>query len=194
MAELSSKILWRRLDTAGHEAAQIVRRPAGWEISGVAVFSHGQQPCLLNYQFGCDPAWRTIAAQVSGWVGEDTVAVELQVDPARRWVLNGNEIAAVQGCLDLDLNFSPSTNTLPLRRLELAVGQSAAVKAAWLRFPSFSLEPLDQVYRRLDRNTYRYESGGGRFVAELQLNAAGFVLEYPNYWNVESALIQESKS
>ncbi len=193
MAELSSKILWRRLDTPGHEAAQIIRRPAGWEISGAAVFSHGQQPCLLNYQIRCDPAWRTIAAQVSGWVGDNMVAVELQVEAAGRWALNGNEVAVVRGCLDLDLNFSPSTNTLPLRRLELAIGQSAVVKAAWLRFPDFRLEPLDQVYRRLDENTYRYESGGGRFVVQLKVNAAGFILDYPNYWSAESVLIQGSK-
>lgn len=73
------------------------------------------------------------------------------------------------------LNFSPSTNLLPIRRLNLAIGQGAAVRAAWLRFPSFTLEPLEQVYRRIDPTTYRYESAGGRFVAELQVNDSGLV-------------------
>ena len=67
---------------------------------------------------------------------------------------------AVAGCVDLDLNFSPSTNLLPIRRLNLSVGQEAAVRAAWLRFPSFILEPLEQLYRRVDATTYRYESAG----------------------------------
>jgi hypothetical protein len=54
------------------------------------------------------------------------------------------------------------------------------VRAAWLRFPNFQLEPLAQVYRRVDAETYRYESAGGRFVTELRVNAAGLIISYPN--------------
>jgi hypothetical protein len=60
------------------------------------------------------------------------------------------------------------------------------VQAAWLRFPGFTLEPLAQRYRRIDATTYRYESAGGRFVAELRANAAGFVTRYGDYWEAES--------
>lgn len=100
--------------------------------------------------------------------------------------MNGAECPNVEGCLDLDLNFSPSTNLLPIRRLALAAGQEANVRAAWLRFPSFALEPLEQRYHRLNDFVYRYESAGGRFVAELQVSEAGFVTHYPNLWQVES--------
>ena len=34
------------------------------------------------------------------------------------------------------------------------------MKAAWLRFPGFTLEPLEQLYRRVDDVIYRYESAG----------------------------------
>lgn len=91
------------------------------------------------------------------------------------------------GCIDIDLAFSSSTNMLPIRRLDLAIGQEAKVRAAWLRFPSFTLEPLDQLYRRIDAATYRYESAGGVFVTELQVNAAGFAALYPNLWQVEAS-------
>ena len=55
----------------------------------------------------------------------------------------------------------------------------------WLRFPSFALEPLEQVYRRLDAGTYRYESAGGSFVRELAVDDAGFVTLYPGLWESE---------
>ena len=93
---------------------------------------------------------------------------------------------AVQGCVDLDLNFSPSTNLLPIRRLSLEVGQEAEVRAAWLRFPSFKLEPHSQVYRRLDEFTYRYSSRGGEFVADLTVNECGLVTTYPGLWEAET--------
>ncbi len=56
------------------------------------------------------------------------------------------------------------------------------MKAAWLRFPGFTLEPLEQVYRRVDNVLYRYESAGGKFVAELKVNALGLVTVYPEVW------------
>ena len=121
----------------------------------------------------CDRVWGTLSGRIAGWVGEHVVEMEISVDAARRWYLNAKEQAQVEGCIDLDLNFSPSTNLLPIRRLNLLVGQEAMVRAAWLRFPSFELEPLDQLYRRIDESTYVYESGGGTFVRQLEVESIG---------------------
>ena len=178
----SSTILWRRLDRPGHEAARLVQQPSGWHLSGAAIFNHDDRPCWLDYQIRCDAAWHTVFAQIEGWVGREAISIDIKVDSSHCWHVNGKERSEVEGCIDLDLNFSPSTNLLPVRRLSLAPGDAAAVKAAWLRFPSFSLEPLEQIYRRLDAVTYRYESAGGRFVADLQVNSAGLVTEYPDLW------------
>jgi hypothetical protein len=178
-------ILWRRLDQPGHEAARLIFHPSSWHLTGTAVFAHHQHTCRLDYLVVCDAEWRTVSGRVAGWVGNQIVAIDLAVDEARRWWLNGAECPAVAGCIDLDLNFSPATNLLPLRRLGIAIGQEAEVQAAWLRFPGMTLEPLAQRYRRIDTAIYRYESAGGSFVTELQANATGFVTQYPGVWQVE---------
>jgi hypothetical protein len=128
-----------------------------------------------------------VSAKVAGWLGDATVAVEVVVDVQQRWTLNGIECPQVAGCHDIDLSFSPSTNLLPIRRLALRVGERATVRAAWLRFPAFSLEPLDQVYERVTDDTYRYESAGGAFVAELQVDSVGFITNYQSLWQQELA-------
>lgn len=180
-------ILWRRLDLPGHEAGRVLFQDSRWHLTGTAVFAHDQQPCRLDYLVVCDSGWQTLSGRVAGWVGDDAVEIELSVDSARRWRLNGAECPEVAGCIDLDLNFSPSTNLLPIRRLGLAIGQEAPARAAWLRFPGFTLEPLEQLYRCIDAATYRYESAGGRFVTELRVNAAGLVTHYPDFWQVEGS-------
>jgi uncharacterized protein len=147
---------------------------------------HEQQPCLLDYLVVCDSGWHTLSGKVLGWLGHTIIDIELPVDPDHHWQLNGVERSEVADCIDLDLNFSPSTNLLPIRRLGLAIGQAAEVKAAWLRFPSFELEPLPQHYRRVAESTYRYESAGGQFVADLQVNPSGFVTNYPGIWQAEA--------
>jgi hypothetical protein len=152
-----------------------------WLLSGTAAFAHEQQPCRLDYLIVCDSDWRTSSCRVTGWLGTQEIDIDISVDATGCWRLNGAERPEVKGCIDVDLNFSPSTNLLPIRRLGLMLGAEAEVQAAWLRFPSFRLERLDQRYRRIDAETYRYESAGGAFVTELNVNAAGFVTRYPDF-------------
>src|SRR6266545_3026332 len=105
-----------------------------------------------------------------------------RIDRAGVWKVGGDEVSRIEGCLDVDLNFSPSTNLLPIRRLRLSVGQERDVRAAWLRFPSFRFELLEQSYRRLSRNRYRYRSAGGRFETDLEVDDDGFPTRYPGFW------------
>jgi uncharacterized protein len=179
-------ILWRRLDQPGHEACRLVSSDQAQELVGTAVFIEQRQPCRLDYHIVCDSHWQTRTATVEGWIGHQLVAISLSVDAQQHWRYNGQPIAEVSGCIDLDLNFSPVTNLLPLRRLNLVVGQAAEVRAAWLRMPTLHLEPLAQVYRRLDPATYQYESGGGAFIRQIQVNPTGFVINYPDFWEQQA--------
>ena len=180
-------VLWRRVDVPGHEIAKLETRDGGWELSGCAIFLAEEGPSKLEYSIICDSAWRTSSARISGAIGGREVNLSVVVDAERRWHLNGVECSAVEGCVDIDLGFSPSTNLLPIRRVALAVGEVAEVLAAWLPFPSLRFELLPQVYRREGESRYRYESGGGAFVRMLDVNAAAFVTRYPGLWEAESA-------
>jgi hypothetical protein len=178
-------ILWRRLDLPGVESARLERADGGWTLAGAAVFTHEERLCRLYYEVRCDAAWRTTGARVAGFVGEGAVEIRIEADGDRGWTMNGEACPQVEGCVDVDLNFSPSTNLLPIRRLRLDVGEEAEVRAAWLRFPGFTLEPLEQRYRRTGPDAYRYESAGGAFVRDLTVNDEGFVVRYPGLWEAE---------
>ena len=182
---MGQSILWRGIYLRGHEACRLFQHDDEWRLEGTAVLLSDNSPCRLSYLIACDSSWKTLRGSVSGWVGDRIVSLELAVDNNQHWRLNGTERPAVDGCVDIDLNFSPVTNLLPIRRLNLEIGEHAEVKAAWLRFPSFELEPLSQVYTRLDEFTYRYSSAGGEFVRNLTVNELGFVTTYPGFWQAE---------
>jgi len=146
----------------------------GRVLTGTAAFALKDDVAGLAYEIVCDDDWNTKRAHVIGYVGARRI--DVRVDES--------DIRAL-GCIDIDLNFSPSTNTLPIRRLKLAVGETARVAAAWLRFPSFALERLDQAYARLSENTYRYDNAASGFTAELRVNDDGLVLEYGDLWRAE---------
>ena len=181
-----ASILWRRIDLPGHEAAELAPDGAGWRLAGMAVFAHAERPCRVEYTIQCDSSWRTTRAAVRGHVGVAPLELQLERTPAGEWLVDGAPAAQLAGCDDVDLEFSPSTNLLPIRRLQLTVGASAPVRAAWVRFPELSLEVLAQVYTRLAERTYVYQSDGGAFRRELAVDAAGFVLDYPGLWVAEA--------
>jgi len=174
-------ILWRRIDTSGHETARVYGDDDGWYLDGSAIFLYEGSPCRLEYLIECDPDWSTRSATVDGWVGEDVIEIEISVSEEGIWYLDDQEIRSVGGCTDIDLNFSPITNLLPLKRLQLKVGEGVDLRAAWLRFPSFALEPLEQSYSRIDSSVYKYRSNTG-FEKDITVNAFGLVTEYPDFW------------
>jgi hypothetical protein len=178
-------ILWRAIYWPGHEACSLYQFNSEWRLEGTAICLYEGRTCRLSYLISCDTIWHTRSATISGWVGDEDINLEIFVDAQRRWEVNGIAKPEVEGCIDVDLNFSPATNLLPIRRLNLDIGAQMEVKAAWLRFPSFELEPLSQVYERLGRFNYRYSSGRGNFVAELTVNSVGFVTTYPQLWEIE---------
>jgi hypothetical protein len=156
-----TSILWRRLDQPGHDSARLTEDSTGAVIEGTAVFSEARRPCRLDYRVVCDAAWRTMSARVAGWMDTTAIDIAIAADAARSWTLNGRSCPDLNGCDDVDLSFTPATNMLPIRRMRLAVGAQVSVRAAWLRFPEMTLEPLDQIYERISESRYRYETGGG---------------------------------
>src|SRR6185437_4270420 len=103
--------------------------------------------------------WQTRAVAIEIDAGRGAQTLGMTVDEERRWWSAGAGLVAFRGCDDVDLGITPVTNTLPIRRLNLAIGETRAVIAAWLQFPDLESEPLSQHYTRHDARRYRYESG-----------------------------------
>jgi len=87
----------------------------------------------------------------------------------------------IQGCDDIDLALTPATNTIAIRRLNLQVGSSQSIIAAWVKSPELTVQSLPQRYTRLGKDTYRYESNTG-FSADIAVDDLGLVAAYPGGW------------
>lgn len=177
-----ASIMWRRRDTPGHDVCRLIHCSGGWTLLGSALFLSGGSPCALDYRVDCDSAFATRTARVAGWLGRRRIDFWVRVDRKKRWRANGALVPAVQGCVDIDINFSPSTNLLSLRRLHPKVGETISVRAAWLAFPKLELQPLEQTYHRTAAATYGYRAPSLDFSSRLTAGRGGFVVEYPPLW------------
>lgn len=183
------RIRWRRLDHPALEDALLERGPRvgagiGWRLTGrVAGDLPDGRSYTIRYRVRCDEAWVTREATVELQLGGVEIRTMVAHDPTTgRWWRDGTVQPQLAGAVDVDLGFTPSTNTLPIRRLDLALGAAAPVRAAWLRFPELTLEPLEQVYRRVSAERYDYESGDGQFRAILSVDRHGLVTRYGDTW------------
>jgi len=179
---LEQVILWRRLASPGAEYCKIRHEGGNWCLDGTVVLALEDMPLRARYRITCDRAWDTRSASIQLAVGSKIEVLELTVDGEQRWRSAGHELVALRGCRDIDLGITPATNTLPIRRLGLVIGQTEHVRAAWVRFPGLEVTPLPQRYTRTAQNTYRYESNNGRFVAEIEVDGHGLVCDYPGGW------------
>jgi hypothetical protein len=182
-----SHMRWRRLDVPGSEEARAFQTANGWHLSGKLHVNESVVVVRLEYSIQCDVSWRTRTALIVGDASGQPLRFDLAADGAGHWTRDGKEAAEVDGALDVDLGFTPATNTLPIRRLNLAVGASAPVRSAWIRFPELRFEPLEQTYTRESERNYRYRAlvDGELFSALLETDDVGRVLRYGDLWAAE---------
>jgi len=174
--------LWQWLQGTGLERFQLLRAADKWILRGTILTLAEYAPAEAHYEIICDQSWHTRSADISVQDSDGERVLRIRKE-SRQWYENGQANETVNGCIDIDLGWSPSTNTLPIRRLQLAVGESSGtVTAAWVRFPDLTLQPLPQQYLRISDLCYRYSSRGGSFMADLSVDEEGMVLNYEGFW------------
>jgi uncharacterized protein len=171
------RVTWRRTDEVEtDEHATLTLRDTGLSLVGTVIGAEAGQPVRIEYRALADGAGLTSAAHVRDLRGFEQRTLTIERSPKGAWSVNGKADRKLKGCTDVDLGCSPSTNTLPIRRLRMAVGTSQTIQAAWVRFPELTVVKAAQTYTRLDEFTYRYESGD--FSAELIVDDESLVASY----------------
>ncbi|NHF72809.1 putative glycolipid-binding domain-containing protein [Paracoccus xiamenensis] len=177
-----AQILWRRLDLPGHDACRIWQDGDLRLLEGVAVWQDPQGPAHLAYHVAADSDWITRSVRLQGRVGARDLTMSIHRNESGEWRLNGEALPDFTGLQDIDLGFTPATNTLPIRRLRQTRQDEASIAAVWLDTSDWALKRLPQTYRRTDAG-WHYASPG--FAADLTVDADGFVTHYPDLWTKE---------
>ena len=137
---------------------------------------------VIRYRIRADAAGHTRELHLD-YVGGPRL--HLRADERMRWRDDnrGESLPELDGCHDVDLGFSPATNTLPIRRLSLPVGETAEIRAVYVPLPptdaGFHPVPVTQRYTRLADDLWRYHQPDIDFTADLPVDDMGLVLDYP---------------
>lgn len=173
--QLPSFAAWRFVDEV--EGFEVVYTAPG-ELRGHTSAVEAGQPYAVHYEIRFDEQWRTREVHVS----TDTVAgardVRLASDGSGTWTVNGQPRPDLDGLMDIDLEASACTNTFPVHRLRLPVGETVKSPAVYVQALDLTVRRLDQTYRRLDTHRFSYTSEGG-FEAVLRYDDSRLIVDYP---------------
>jgi uncharacterized protein len=169
-------VLWEASD-GGSEVCVLERAGRGWRLGGTVLTHEARQPIELRYAVTVDSTWTTTGVEVLvAFAGGDPREL---AELGELW--SGTERPPeYRDCVDVDLGFTPATNTLPIRRLGLDVGEGAEIHVAWVVWPELTVRRVLQRYDRLAKDRYRYTQDD--FEAELTVDEHGLVLEYEGLW------------
>ena len=174
-ADLPPFAAWRFVDAV--DGFEVVYAEPG-RLRGHTSAVEDGQAYAVGYEITVDARWRTREVRVSSDTVAGTIRTVLLSDGEGRWTVDGVPAPHLDGLLDVDLEASACTNTLPVHRLVLPVGNETVAAAVYVQALDLAVRRLDQTYRRLDDHRFDYASEGD-FRAVLTYDSAGLVVDYP---------------
>lgn len=152
----------------------------------------------INYQLVMNKNWEIQAVKIN-FISDNSFTISLCKNDNNQWVNEKGEILSqLNNCIDIDITLTPFTNTLPINRLNLAVGESKEIEVVYFELPTNHFSPSKQRYTNLGNGIYKYESLASGFTANLLVDTDGLVLNYPGIWyrifNEQEALTRQSES
>ncbi len=126
----------------------ITLEDSGFRFDGHSAAVEGGEAWVVRYAISLDEHWITKSAHIWGWSTSGVHEVRLDSNGSGQWQIDGSPAPEYDGCFDIDLESSSCTNTIPVHRLRLAVGQSADAPATFVRAIDLGIERLEQRYLR----------------------------------------------
>ncbi len=180
---MAMELMWQTLDAPGFEHVRLDDGHPGWDVyDSMVIREHDGQVRRGGYTLVVDKAWRTLEIRIMVEQAPGSMAaLHLLANGEGVWAdAEEHRIPELDGCVDVDIQWSPLTNTLPVRRLDLRPGEEQEIRVAYIELPSLTVRPVIQRYTRLNGGRVRYESETRDFACELQIDEDGFVELYPD--------------
>jgi hypothetical protein len=174
-------IIWSAWEGPGLEHLHLTQQEATVTADSLIICVIDERPIRLRYTITCDDRWRMRSVDLVS-LEDEQQAIRLRTDGEGQWTnAAGQLVPDLDGCREVDISLTPFTNTLPIRRLVLAPGQTQDVPAAYIDVARFTVQRVPQRYTRLQTSgqVYLYEGLLWDFRAELPVDADGLVLDYP---------------
>ena len=186
---MQTNILWTGREYYSLENCLIDDISTGSQINSTIVGSYEGKIYKVEYHIKTNENWETIFFEIDYRIGNQHQKIRLTGDGKGNWTNDGKKAEQFNGCIDIDIPLTPFTNTLPIRRLQLAQHQSQEIQVIYCDLLEQKTIPVRQKYTCLSATEYHYENIPNDFEATILVDGSGFVVDYPSLF-VRSAVLQ----
>jgi len=177
-------IFWEPIDGNGFEHLKVIRQKDFIVFDGIIIRKIDDKTYRVFYQLTCDNSWKFRKLEIT--VESDTTkSLSLSVDKSGLWYDDkGQWYQELDGCIDPDISFTPLTNTFPINRLNINVGETVNIKTAYISLPELKVTPVLQSYtcksKVENESIFVYKNLDSGFEAGIQVDKDSFVVNYPD--------------
>lgn len=153
--------------------------------SSILAIDEDGEPFRLTYKLRWNDCGLLEQADLKATKDIQARSLSLQTDGSGRWRSElASHLPHLDGCIDIDIWPTPFTNSFPIWRSNLQIGQRQEFRMAWVSAPDLTVVARTQAYTRLEDRLYLFESlDGTGFKATLPIDEDGFVIDYPELFN-----------
>jgi uncharacterized protein len=171
-------ILWSGIEYYSIENCTVERKDKSVIVNSVIIGLYDEMIYRVKYDIQLDKNWNTKSCLIESQINYKIKKTKL-VKRRDGWYLNGEIRSDFNECTDIDIPLTPLTNSLPVNRLQLTVGQETKVTVIYFDLLEDTIKPVRQKYKRISQGIFKYENIPNDFEAEIQVDEAGFVIDYP---------------
>jgi hypothetical protein len=168
-------VLWSGREYNSLENCVIAMRNGLLDVRSSIVGWYRNEAYRVNYSLSTNTQGEVASLHLEIQHNTRTLQHELLKRGDDGWKHNGNNAPEFKGCVDVDISLSPLTNTLPINRLSLSVGDSRVIRVIYFDLLSDRIHPVSQRYTRLSNMSYRYENVPNDFEAIIIVDEHGIV-------------------
>jgi len=135
-------------------------------------------PFAMEYDLALSAGWDIREMSIRSLLDKRIIKL---VHEGNQWYNGeGKHLAEFDGVELVDISISPFTNTLPIKRLQFEGEQPQKIDIIYFDENKFSLRRVQQIYSRVDEQTYRYQDTLlPDFTSEITVDEEGLVIDFP---------------
>jgi hypothetical protein len=177
-----TQLFWQALHTTGLEHCSLDIYNSAIRADGLVIGVENDVPFRVRYRLSIDERWHVTSVLVSDLTGAGADVYLISNGEGAWFDKVGKPVPALDGCIDVDIAVTPFTNMLPIRRLNLAVGEMREIAVTYIQpTENMHISRVMQQYSCVSdaetQSVYRFTQAD--FSADITVDQYGLVITYP---------------
>ncbi|MDR2236428.1 MAG: putative glycolipid-binding domain-containing protein [Chryseobacterium sp.] len=175
---MKTTLIWKGIRYQSLEYFTIQETPEHYAVSSKITGSFKDKIYAVEYTINIDKNWNIQEFAIQSEVNsvKNTLSGKKL---GNQWEINQIIRPELEGIPYIDISLTPFTNSLPINTLKLQENDSRDIHVIYIDVLHADFRPVSQRYTRTAKEKYRYENIPKNFEAEITVDEAGLVLDYP---------------